>query len=167
MHDVPPCWRYTGDRSRTTDLNDRGDLQMFRGSCLRFFQLLRLPEAALRRNDWAALAGLLTGASRKGAFTGDDLAEYRAAWSQPGAITAMLNWYRAILRQDLRGVERRIQTPVELIWGAHDPAAGIELARRSIARCDQGQLDLIEGATHWIQHERPDQVQRLIERFFR
>lgn len=141
--------------------------QFVRGWYLRFFQLPRLPEAVLRRKDWAALTGLLTESSRQDTFTEDDLDRYRAAWSQPGAITAMLNWYRAILRQPLKGKGGRILTPVELIWGAHDRAAGVELARQSVARCDQGRLELIEGATHWVQHEQPDRVQQLIERFIR
>lgn len=140
--------------------------QVLRGWYLRFFQLQRLPEVVLRRNHWAALAGLLTGTSRTGTFSEDDLAMYRTAWSQPGALTAMLNWYRAILRQRLQGPMARIQVPVELIWGTRDRAAGVGLARQSVARCDQGHLELLEDATHWVQHEQPDRVQQLIERFF-
>jgi len=145
----------------------RSPAQVFRGWYLRFFQLPRLPEALLRRSDWAALASLLTGSSRKGTFTEDELALYRAAWSQPGAITGMLNWYRAILRQKLKGMDGRVQTPVELIWGARDAAAGVDLAHQSVACCEQGHLELIEDATHWVQHEQPERVQHLIERFFR
>ncbi len=78
----------------------------------------------------------------------------------------MLNWYRAILSQKLRGADRQVQVPVELIWGARDPAAGVELAHQSVARCDQGHLELIEDAAHWVQHEQPERVRQLIERFF-
>lgn len=141
--------------------------QFFRGWYLRFFQLPRLPEAVLRRNDWAALAGLLTASSQKGAFTPDDLAAYRAAWSQPGAITGMLNWYRAILRLALKDTDGRAQSPIDLIWGARDAAAGVELAHQSLAHCERGHLDLIEDATHWVQHEQPERVLQLIEGFFR
>ncbi len=144
----------------------RSPAQFLRGWYLRFFQLPRVPEAVLQRNNWAALAQVLTGSSRKGTFTEEGLAQYRAAWSQPGAITGMLNWYRAILKQKLEGMDGRIQVPVELIWGARDAAAGVELAHQSIARCEQGHLELIEDATHWVQHEQPERVQHLIERFF-
>jgi epoxide hydrolase 4 len=59
-----------------------------------------------------------------------------------------------------------VQVPVELIWGTRDVAAGVELARQSVALCDQGHLELIEDATHWVQHEQPERVLQLIERFF-
>lgn len=141
--------------------------QFLRGWYVRFFQLPRVPEATLRRNNWAALASLLTKSSRPGTFTEDDLALYRAAWSQPGAIAGMLNWYRAILRQKFNDADERVKVPVELIWGARDAAAGVELAHQSIAQCEQGHLELIEDSTHWVQHEQPERVLRLIARFFR
>jgi pimeloyl-ACP methyl ester carboxylesterase len=144
----------------------RSPAQFIRGWYLRFFQLPRLPEAVLQRKNWAALASLLTGTGLKGAFTEEDISMYRAAWSQPGAITGMLNWYRAILKLKLKGADGRVQVPVELIWGARDPAAGVELAHQSVAHCDQGHLELIEDATHWVQHEQPEQVLQLIKRFF-
>jgi len=144
----------------------RSPAQFFRSWYVRFFQLPRLPEALLRRNDWAALAQVLTGSSRPGTFSQEDLALYRAAWNQPGAITGMLNWYRAILKQNMKGADGRVRVPVELIWGARDPAAGVELAHQSIALCDQGHLALIEDASHWVQHEQPERVQQLITRFF-
>jgi pimeloyl-ACP methyl ester carboxylesterase len=143
----------------------RSSAQLFRGWYLRFFQLPRLPESVLRRNNWAALARVLTGSSHAGTFSDEDLARYRTAWNQPGAITGMLNWYRAILRHRLGDTPGRVQVPVELIWGMRDVAAGVELARQSVALCDQGHLELIEDATHWVQHEQPERVLQLIERF--
>jgi pimeloyl-ACP methyl ester carboxylesterase len=143
----------------------RSPEQFFRGWYLRFFQLPRLPETALRRNNWAALARVLTGSSQPGTFSEEDLSLYRAAWSRPGVITGMLNWYRSILRQRMEDTHARIQVPVELIWGARDVAAGVELARQSVAYCDQGHLELIEDGTHWVQQEQPERVLQMIERF--
>lgn len=139
--------------------------QFLRGWYLRFFQLPRLPEALMRRNNWAALAASLTGSSHQGTFPEEDLAAYRAAWSQPGAITGMLNWYRAIWQQTPSFGDGRVSVPVELIWGAQDRFAGVDLARQSVALCDQGELDLIEDATHWVHQEQPEQITRLIQRF--
>ncbi len=144
----------------------RGNLaQCFRGWYLRFFQLPRLPEALMRRNQWAALAASLTGSSHQGTFTEEDLAVYRAAWSKPGAITGMLNWYRAIWQQTPSFGDGRVSVPVGLIWGTQDRFAGVDLARQSVALCDQGKLDLIEDATHWVHQEQPEPVTRLIQRF--
>ncbi len=63
-----------------------------------FFQLPWLPETSLSHNGFTNAIRALKGSSRRGTFTDDDLAAYRQAWSQPGAITAMLNWYRAAVR---------------------------------------------------------------------
>ena len=44
---------------------------------------------------------------------------YRAAWAAPGALTAMINWYRAFMRRDLRlSSGLRIKLPVLLIWAS-------------------------------------------------
>ena len=63
-----------------------------------FFQLPWLPERTLSRDNYAYLAKALEVTSRRGTFTDEDLRVYREAWAQPGALTAMLNWYRAGLR---------------------------------------------------------------------
>ena len=88
---------------------------------------------------------------------------YRAAWSQPGAATGMINWYRAILRrQPVRLPTMRIQPPTLVIWGAQDKFLGRELAQPSVDLCDDGRLVFIEAASHWVQHEEPAQVNRLL-----
>ena len=63
-----------------------------------FFQLPGLPEAHLRRGNWRPLCRALQKTNRPGIFTENDLDEYRRAWSEPGAIRAMINWYRALVR---------------------------------------------------------------------
>lgn len=147
----------------------RGNLaQMRRSWYVYFFQIPGLPEAVLRRDNWRATAASLEGGSRPGTFSAEDLAVYRAAWSQAGAITGMLNWYRALRRRPLAFPDGgRVAVPVRLIWGARDPFAGVDLARRSLDFCDDGQLELIEGATHWVQHEARERVLPSVERFLR
>lgn len=133
-----------------------------------FFQLPWLPERALRRDGWAKARKTLLATSRPGTFTEEDLAVYREAWSRPGALTAMLNWYRAAARHPRRGpAPARIRVPTLLIWGARDRALGRELAESSIERCDDGRLVFVEEATHWVQHEEPERVNRLLVEHFR
>jgi pimeloyl-ACP methyl ester carboxylesterase len=55
--------------------------------------------------------------------------------------------------------------PVLLLWGARDVALGREMAEASIALCDQGELVFFEEATHWLQHEKADEVNQLILSF--
>ena len=146
----------------------RSPRQWLRSWYIAFFQLPRLPEAVFRRRDWRAAAKALRLSARPGAFTAEDLERYRDAWSQPGAITAMINWYRALLRHRPHYPARpRISVPTLMIWGAGDAYLEKEMAKASIALCEKGRLILVEEATHWVQHEEPERVNRWIEAFLR
>ena len=128
-----------------------------------FFQLPWLPEQSLADRNWTNAIRSLKGSSRRGTFTDDDLAAYRQAWSQPGAITAMLNWYRAAARNFFTmGSLGRIRTPTLMLWGAQDIALGRDLAQPSIDQCDDGRLVYLEEASHWVQHEEPARVNQLL-----
>lgn len=132
-----------------------------------FFQLPWLPEYLLSRNGYTDLIRMLKGSSRRGTFTDDDLAAYKQAWSQPGALTAMLNWYRAAVRHQARAVELgRIRVPTLMVWGVNDIALDRKMAQPSIDLCDEGRLIFLETATHWVQHEEPETVNRLLIEFF-
>jgi epoxide hydrolase 4 len=132
-----------------------------------FFQLPWLPELWLRRHSYAAATRALLATSRKGTFSAADLDLYREAWSQPGAVTGMINWYRAALRMPPpRPASARVRAPTLLIWGTGDRFLGQEMAQPSIDLCDQGRLVLLD-ATHWVQHEEPAAVNQLLVEFLR
>lgn len=121
-----------------------------------FFQLPRLPEAALSAQNYEFLTRVLTTTSQEGTFSRDDLHRYRSAWDQPGALTGMLNWYRAAGRnRTLFARQDRVTVPTLVLWGMLDSALQPELAPRSAAMCDQGLIKQYEDATHWLQHEKP------------
>lgn len=145
----------------------RSSLRQLRKSWYMFvLQLPWLPEWMLARNRFRPLADSLVASSRPGTFLSDDLERYREAWSQPDALRAMVNWYRAAMRHPpARGVNPQIQVPTLIIWGAQDRFVGRELAAASLAKCDSGRLELIEEATHWVQHEEPHRVNRLLLEF--
>jgi pimeloyl-ACP methyl ester carboxylesterase len=141
----------------------RHPAQMLRSWYILAFQLPGLPEIGLRRGNWRALERALRRTSRPGTFSAADLDRYRRAWSEPGAITAMIHWYRAGVRALPRLPEdTRIRVPALLIWGAQDRFLDRGLARSSMALCDDGRLEFIEGATHWVQHEEPGRVNRFL-----
>jgi len=128
-----------------------------------FFQLPWLPEKSLSDNGYTNAIRALKGSSRRGTFSDDDIAAYRQAWSQPGALTGMLNWYRAAVRNQGMGVPLgRIRVPTLMIWGANDMALSRRMAQPSIDLCDDGRLVFLEEASHWVQHEEPDAVNRLL-----
>jgi len=130
-----------------------------------FFQLPSMPELALRAGDYWVLRRVLRRSSRVGAFTADDFRAYRAAWAQPGALGAMLNWYRALRHDAGREASTPIRTPVRVIWGDRDAFLDRGLAEAGLALCERGEIFHLPDATHWVQHERPDEVNRLLINF--
>ncbi len=133
-----------------------------------FFQLPFLPEALIRRDDWAFAVRSLKGSSRRGTFDDEDIRQYRLAWGQKDAFRSMLNWYRAMLqRRPELPASSRIQVPALMIWGVKDRFLGRELAQPSLDLCDDGRLVFFEQATHWVQHEEPEKVNELLIDFFK
>ena len=63
-----------------------------------FFQIPRLPEYLLARDNFSFAKRSLR-ADSPGAFSDADLERYAQAWAQPGALTGMVNYYRAALRR--------------------------------------------------------------------
>lgn len=133
-----------------------------------FFQLPRLPEALLRRDDFRPLCTSMVRSGPSGTFRTEDLERYREAWAQPGALRAMIDWYRAPRRQ--RGGSfpaTRITPPTLVLWGERDAFLVPELAPWSVEWCDDGRLLVVENASHWVQHETPERVSDALIAFFR
>jgi epoxide hydrolase 4 len=119
-----------------------------------------------RRRNWRGLTEVLRETSRPGTFTDADLEHYRGAWSEPGAMTAMINWYRAPMRnRPAPPPDPRVHIPTLMIWGAKDRFLDQGLARPSLEYCDHGRLEMIEEASHWVQHEEPGRVNRFLLNF--
>lgn len=132
-----------------------------------FFQIPWLPEFMARRANWRLLTQSMRRTSRRNTFTDEDFEHYQRAWAQPGAITAMIHWYRGLrLPTGLRRAGLQISVPTLLIWGVQDRFLGQEMAEPSIEFCDSGRLELIEAASHWVQHEEAPRVNRLLLDFF-
>ena len=127
------------------------------------FQLPGLPELLLKRNQFRLLERSLVSTSRPGAFDQSDLELAKAAWRQPGSIRSMVHWYRASLRtQNLPLPDPPITVPTLILWGLKDRFLGLGLARSSYAQCQDAAIDWFEDATHWVHHEEPERVNRLI-----
>ena len=131
-----------------------------------FFQLPWLPEVAFSAfNFWLGTRALRL-SSRPGTFTAEDLARHRAAWSQPGAMTASINWYRAVARHRPTIADPRVRTPTLILWGKHDMFLLPTLAQDSLQYCDSARLTYFPDATHWVQHEEPEKVNQSLLEFF-
>jgi pimeloyl-ACP methyl ester carboxylesterase len=135
---------------------------------VRQFRLPWLPERLLRLRDFRALRSGFTSAMRQDAFTGEELALYREAWSAPGALSGMLNCYRALLRYPpARAADLHITVPTLIVWGTRDRYASAELAQASVEVCERGILFWLHQASHWVQHDQPEQVAGLCCAFLR
>jgi pimeloyl-ACP methyl ester carboxylesterase len=123
----------------------------------RYVQTLRLPwlpEFLIRAGGYSGLAKAFASCARPQAFSTDVLATYHSAWKQPGALTAMLNWYRALFRQDLpMPAPRSLAPPALVLWGDNDPYGRAVLAEQSAALCANARIVHFPAATHWIVHE--------------
>jgi pimeloyl-ACP methyl ester carboxylesterase len=138
------------------------DLEQIRRSLyVLFFQLPWLPEMILRAGNWHMAASGLRRSSRHHAFTDEDIAKYKEAWSQPGAMPAMLNWYRAAVRyppEITNSMQIHVRTLI--LWGVRDYALSRRMARPSLDYCADGNLIFFPDATHWVQREEADEVNR-------
>jgi pimeloyl-ACP methyl ester carboxylesterase len=144
--------------------------QLRRSWYVLFFQLPWLPERMLRGRDSALLVRALRDTLPRGAFSDADLEHYKVSWTRKGALTAMLNWYRAALWSPSKFAvdpeASRVKVPALLIWGKNDQFAVESMARESLQHCDDGHLEMFESATHWVQHEEPARVNTLLYQFF-
>jgi epoxide hydrolase 4 len=130
---------------------------------VRLFRLPWLPELLLRQGRFRALGQSISARARPGSVTPEELERYRAAWSAPGALTAMLNWYRAFLHKDLpASTSCRIGSRVLLIWGERDPFGVRDLAEASLRLCDNGKVEYLKDATHWVQHDEPERCREIL-----
>jgi epoxide hydrolase 4 len=146
----------------------RNPRQIARSWYIGFFQLPWLPEQMLAARDYAPLRAAFSDA-RPGAFAPGEMDRYVEAWSRPGAVTASLNYYRALARRSPKRTAAALEpvpAPTLVIWGVHDRALGPELAepdRRDVPNLqDVVRLD----ASHWVQLDEPARVNRLLIDFF-
>lgn len=140
--------------------------QMLKSWYIAFFQIPGLADRLLQLRDFAALGRLLTGSAKPETFSALDLAEYRKSWSQPGSLTAMINWYRALLRdRPASPADPRVHLPALILWGKRDVALSYTMVGPSVDLCDHGRLIVFDEATHWVQHDEPLQVNRELIQF--
>jgi epoxide hydrolase 4 len=131
-----------------------------------FFQLPWIPEWLLGRNRCAAIGRAFRGmAVDKARFPDDVLRVYQDAAAEPGALTAMVNYYRALLRSPSRTRQGapRIETPTLMIWGEEDTALGKELTYGTDEYVHDLTLRYLPKVSHWVQQEAPETVNAMIE----
>lgn len=145
----------------------RRDLEQLRRSWyIFFFQIPWLPEAGMRFQGWREMVRAIKNSGKAATFTDEDMESYKEAWSQPGAITAMVNWYRAAARyQIVPEGELCVRIPTLMMWGMNDIALTHRMARPSMDYCKDGRLLFFPEATHWVQRDEAEEVNRHLLEF--
>jgi pimeloyl-ACP methyl ester carboxylesterase len=148
--------------------NLRGFDQLSKSWYMFFFQLPWLPERFMRGSDLRASAGrIFRGtAAQRSAFSNEDIDKFAQAMGQPGALTGMINYYRAALRRPIwREKIPPVEAPTLLIWGEQDRF----LVRRNTENYSRWVKDFtvryVPDSGHWVQQEQPDVVNRMLEEF--
>jgi len=134
-----------------------------------FFLLVpEVPERFFRQYDYAFIENLRL--SNPNGFTVEEIAEYKQAIAKPGALTAGLNYYRALLPPEVLVGEvpllkEKVTCPTLLIVGENSPIASPSAAEWSREFVEAPfTLRLVPNAGHWVQNEQPELVnQHMLE----
>ncbi|MEY2477971.1 MAG: hypothetical protein QOG87_3286 [Actinomycetota bacterium] len=128
-----------------------GGDQAQRSSYMEFFQQPEVPEQMFLADNATGLRGLYQASGLPG-----DVEEYVRVLTQPYAMTAALNWYRAASIGDVEGMGP-ITTPTLYVWSDNDVALGRDAAEATAAHV-QGpyRFEVLEGISHWIAEEATD-----------
>jgi pimeloyl-ACP methyl ester carboxylesterase len=90
--------------------------------------------------------------------------------AQPGAITAAINYYRALFQRNVFELKRQIgpvDLPTLLIWGEQDRYLGLNLTQGLERWVPDIRVERIPEASHWVQADAPGRVNQLIIDFLR
>lgn len=136
-------------------------------------------EAHLSANNFEKLLATLSRFGPQPWLTPERRDAYLEAWSPPGALTGMLNWYRATplvvpkagetvdpaTLPKLDSAQLRVRMPHLVIWGMGDKALLPESRATLGDYCDDLTVVEIEGADHWVVHQKTAEVIGHLSRF--
>jgi pimeloyl-ACP methyl ester carboxylesterase len=137
-----------------------------------FFQIPKLPELLLRAGGCRAVGeAIRSNITHKERISDADLAVFRESAAQPGALTGMLNYYRAFLRGGARRQRALggeiIDTPTLMLWGEQDIALAVETTEGTDAWVTDLTLRILPELSHWVQQDDPETVNRLLATWLR
>jgi pimeloyl-ACP methyl ester carboxylesterase len=143
--------------------------QRLRSWYILFFQLPLLPEWLVQAGDFALMERMFRREPvHPGAYSDEDIRRYRRALAQPGAVTAALNYYRAVRRHGraMLADVRPITAPTLLIWGVRDPHLGVWFTEGIDRWVPHLRVERLT-ASHWVQNDVPEDVNRLLVEFLK
>jgi len=136
-----------------------------------FFQVPGLAEHFLGRRQGEAMRNIMRASAVDKHRFPDEVGEvYWRNAMQPGALTAMVNYYRALVRgggarrQKLQGFPV-IETPTLMVWGEEDVALTKETTYGTDRYVRSLTLRYLPRVSHWVQQEQPEAVNAMIAAF--
>lgn len=135
--------------------------QILRSWYVWFYQVPKLPEWALARDEMANMVASLEVTSNPGTFDRETVDRYRAAWRHTG-VKPRVQWYRGF-RRSVRPPRDTVAAPTLICWGEDDVALVPSMAERSLDRCENGCLRTFPDASHWVHHEREAVTDELLD----
>ena len=143
--------------------------QIFKSWYVFFFQLPRLPELGLLAGNAAMVKNAFVDtAVDKSKFPKEVTDVYRENALRPGAATAMINYYRGLIRggsvwRQARLGWPRIKTPTLMIWGEQDAFIEKYMTEGTVDFVEDLTIHFLPDVSHWVQQEAPDEVNRIME----
>jgi pimeloyl-ACP methyl ester carboxylesterase len=127
-------------------------------------------EQILSANNFDVLANKVMVFGSKNGLLPEDKPEYIKAWSQPGALTGGLNYYRAnrlsaVPITDLNPSRFMVKVPTLVIWGQKDPAMVPQNLDGLVEFVPQLTIKCLPEASHWLVHRQSPEVNGYIRDF--
>ncbi|MAR00409.1 MAG: alpha/beta hydrolase [Oceanospirillaceae bacterium] len=142
--------------------------QLLKSWYIGFFQIPFLPELILPLGDFWFYRWILKKSSCPGSYSEEDYRILLEHWKIPGQTRATVNYYRSAGRSlpSPAKSKSRLQCPTQILWGENDLALSLEMAEQSAELLDNGTLTTYPDATHWLAHDKPEEIsKRLVEHF--
>ncbi|WP_435153718.1 alpha/beta fold hydrolase [Haladaptatus sp. DFWS20] len=134
--------------------------QIVRSWYVWFYQLPKLPEWMLSRNDMDNMVASLEITSNTGTFDEETIHRYQAAWRHTG-VGSRINWHRGFRRSE-RPPRDTVTQPTLICWGEDDIALVPSMAKKSVDYCENGQLRMFPDTSQWVHHEREEVTEALL-----
>jgi pimeloyl-ACP methyl ester carboxylesterase len=127
------------------------------------FQLPRLPEWTMLRRHGTFMKRALQQAGQAPAVAARDA----QAMLEPGALTAAINWYRAMPLSNPRSIGHKVSVPTLYVWSDHDIALMPKAAYNTGCYVTgEYRFEVMPGVSHWIPEEEPDKLSELLLEWF-
>ncbi len=140
--------------------------QVLRSWYIWMFQLPRFPEMYLKANDFKWITDQFRSAVNTAAFPEEDLKKYKENAAMPGALTAMLNYYRNLPAEMMRmNTAPIIQVPTLMLWGENDGYTGKDSTRGTDRYVKNLDLKFLPNCSHWTQQDCPKEVNQYMSDF--